>query len=65
MYKSRAVMAVLPCEVLRDSHAFHLPFCHPYDVALVLRVQNHDIYGPGSMTERRRKKGQKCVPAIF
>lgn len=65
MYTSRSGMAVLPCEVLRNSDAFHLPFCSPYDVALVLKVQNHDIYGSGSMTEVRRKKGQKCVPAIF
>ena len=53
MYTSRSGMAVLPCEVLRDSDAFHLLLCSPYDVALVLKVQNHDIYGSGSMTEVR------------
>lgn len=63
MYKPRNIqfktgITVLPYEVLKDFGTLQLPFCHHYNIFLVLKVQNYGIYGPSSMTKVGRKKGQ-------
>lgn len=62
-YKSKGIkfrigISILHYEVLKDIGAFHLPFCHPCNVSLVLKVQRYGIYGPGSMIDMGRKEEQ-------